>query len=64
MWDLIVSVPDHCLSFYFVKFCNQFNRYIVRFRPVLSNTDTNSTSKHLFSINEWCCLLATGVDMN
>ena len=23
MWDLIVSVPDHCLSFYFV-FCNLF----------------------------------------
>ena len=22
MWDLIVSVPDHCLSFYFTK---QFN---------------------------------------
>ena len=20
MWDLIVSVPDHCLSFYFKKF--------------------------------------------
>ena len=20
MWDLIVSVPDHCLSFYFVVF--------------------------------------------
>ena len=20
MWDLIVSVPDHCLSFYFVRF--------------------------------------------
>ena len=20
MWDLIVSVPDHCLSFYFVDF--------------------------------------------
>ena len=19
MWDLIVSVPDHCLSFYFVS---------------------------------------------
>ena len=19
MWDLIVSVPDHCLSFYFVE---------------------------------------------
>ena len=21
MWDLIVSVPDHCLSFYFTKDC-------------------------------------------
>ena len=20
MWDLIVSVPDHCLSFYFTSF--------------------------------------------
>ena len=20
MWDLIVSVPDHCLSFYLVKY--------------------------------------------
>ena len=24
MWDLIVSVPDHCLSFYFVPiFCSR-----------------------------------------
>ena len=22
MWDLIVSVPDHCLSFYFDKIFN------------------------------------------
>ena len=22
MWDLIVSVPDHCLSFYFVSSFN------------------------------------------
>ena len=21
MWDLIVSVPDHCLSFYFASIC-------------------------------------------
>ena len=21
MWDLIVSVPDHCLSFYFPNLC-------------------------------------------
>ena len=23
MWDLIVSVPDHCLSFYFVTICTK-----------------------------------------
>ena len=23
MWDLIVSVPDHCLSFYFTFFIKQ-----------------------------------------
>ena len=22
MWDLIVSVPDHCLYFYFTLFCH------------------------------------------
>ena len=27
MWDLIVSVPDHCLSFYFVN-CNTLFRQI------------------------------------
>ena len=25
MWDLIVSVPDHCLSFYFLLFSNTLN---------------------------------------
>ena len=24
MWDLIVSVPDHCLSFYFSNWCNVY----------------------------------------
>ena len=24
LWDLIVSVPDHCLSFYFIKDFSQF----------------------------------------
>ena len=24
MWDLIVSVPDHCLSFYFVNVMKRF----------------------------------------
>ena len=25
MWDLIVSVPDHCLSFYLAVFRNTFH---------------------------------------
>ena len=26
MWDLIVSVPDHCLSFYFSNHCKRSPR--------------------------------------
>ena len=29
IWDLIVSVPDHCLSFYFVLSCHLFHFIIV-----------------------------------
>ena len=29
MWDLIVSVPDHCLSFYFIN--KSVNKYIFTF---------------------------------
>ena len=27
MWDLIVSVPDHCLSFYFVNIMQQEHHF-------------------------------------
>ena len=28
MWDLIVSVPDHCLSFYFMNQAfGEFNKF-------------------------------------
>ena len=27
MWNLIVSVPDHCLSFYFYLFGSHFDLY-------------------------------------
>ena len=27
IWDLIVSVPDHCLSFYFGKMSRKYKRY-------------------------------------
>ena len=30
MWDLIVSVPDHCLSFYFLYF-REAGKYVVPF---------------------------------
>ena len=36
MWDLIVSVPDRCLSFYFVKICIPFSQEIACFRPAYS----------------------------
>ena len=32
MWDLIVSVPDHCLSFYFVRYCDE--SYLVGMKDV------------------------------
>ena len=35
IWDLIVSVPDHCLSFYFNSF--------------MPLTDQSITIKHIFS---------------
>ena len=34
MWDLIVSVPDHCLSFYFTR-----TLIDVGSSPCLQNTD-------------------------
>ena len=27
MWDLLLSVPDHCLSFYFVTFLRNDTRF-------------------------------------
>ena len=35
MWDLIVSVPDHCLSFYFVPNTRPKFLYILKGRCVL-----------------------------
>ena len=29
IWDLIVSVPDHCLSFYFVSPCFMKVQYVI-----------------------------------
>ena len=35
MWDLIVSVPDHCLSFYF--------KYMLVTAPILAHPDFNKS---------------------
>ena len=35
MWDLIVSVPDHCLSFYFLANISPCNSYFQEFNICL-----------------------------
>ena len=35
MWDLIVSVPDHCLSFYFTLFRQRTRLLVVGPEPFL-----------------------------
>ena len=51
MWDLIVSVPDHCLSFYFsvryrsqswwVDLCSHFFFFCNLFYQIYTNTSTS-----------------------
>ena len=50
MWDLIVSVPDHCLSFYFDfdKFWQKINGGKWR-KLNLNMEQIFTTNKHLFS---------------
>ena len=43
MWDLIVSVPDHCLSFYFTNFTNKVESKLMKTRPNrVSKSDTTT----------------------
>ena len=40
MWDLIVSVPDHCLSFYYVQSKVELLNYLLNFkREAFQNID-------------------------
>ena len=34
MWDLIVSVPDHCLSFYFPRILIITAKHVVKIEPI------------------------------
>ena len=33
MWDLIVSVPDHCFSFYFSNIYYMYNKFFKSLTP-------------------------------
>ena len=45
MWDLIVSVPDHCLSFYFGHFylvsCTRIHQFTIYSTAKERNAQTN-----------------------
>ena len=64
MWDLIVSVPDHCLSFYFVhrSKINKLNpgpeKYFTLGLPTGLYIETKSTSstRNLTSTSLWVSL--------
>ena len=43
MWDMIVSVPDHCLSFYFSELCDQ-----VRLNPACSDTKSQGMVNRIY----------------
>ena len=47
MWDLLVSVPDHCLSFYFDETSNNY---------ITAEVDVGSTR----TITVFCTVLALG----
>ena len=40
MWDLIVSVPDHCLSFYFESVQHRASRWVTREYRYISSVTT------------------------
>ena len=44
MWDLIVSVPDHCLSFYFE---HNVKKRIVSSGSISSNFASKTKSVHI-----------------
>ena len=45
MWDLIVSVPDHCLSFYFTLYGKPLERNVVYTSIIIYNDMTLSDVK-------------------
>ena len=52
MWDLIVSVPDHCLSFYF---SDQFRKISIRYKRIGYNMNV---------MQQTACLVVNPVTVN
>ena len=61
MWDLIVSVPDHCLSFYFSERSSLPIRAVSPEPPLLTHTSSESSgtfrekARSLAPLNGWAC---------
>ena len=59
MWNLIVSVPDHCLSFYFSQYCSHLfpdinnvfpNHSVCSISRVPNYTNKKSETQSLYNI--------------
>ena len=48
MWDLIVSVPDHCLSFYFLRWGGWIKKSVFSFLNALISTKLHFCSKPIY----------------
>ena len=51
MWDLIVPVPDHCLSFYFVLFVFSLLLYNITNSDILSSRSHQCHDWHRIKTN-------------
>ena len=58
MWDLIVSVPDHCLSFYFKATCKLFKYMLLISIFALVCLKLTYFKQMLTTVNVFTCLKA------
>ena len=63
MWDLIVSVPDHCLSFYFFSILVLTRNLAGRCRlpvPIGLTQCLSITSQIIANVTGICCSFSVG----
>ena len=59
MWDLIVSVPDHCLSFYFMNFFRE-GHLPANLVPMLEQK--SNEKGHFSRARQWAVLIRFRVE--